>query len=481
MMDNRNNDNMNNEQEYREQPEQNGANGYTPPNNTSYGGSYGQYSYNPYGRANNPNSANGGYQPQDRQQEYSWNFEDYEASGRKAHHRRRNNNTLLIVLGTLLAVIFFVGVVCLAGYGIYTMLEVTDSEQNIVSSSIVTDSDSSAVTDSVSHSLAIKDHAQAEATISADGRLTTVEIAKKVRPSVVGIAQYSRSDTFSPSGQGSGIIINDEGYIVTNAHVVQNSAGISVELDNGESYSAKLVGIDSKTDLAVIKIEAEGLVPAEFGNSDTLEVGETVIAIGNPGGQLLAGSVTQGIVSAVDRNIKSDGFSSTYIQTDAAINPGNSGGALVNQYGQVIGINSSKIASVEYEGIGFAIPITEAKPIVDSLMTNGYVAGRCKIGITGTEINETLSQLNNIPKGIYITYVDPSSDLAGKNITRGDIMTAIDGTKIETFDDVSKFLEDKLPGDKITLTLYRSARGVNDSGKTFTVDMLLMEDVEKIQ
>ncbi|MBP0981555.1 MAG: trypsin-like peptidase domain-containing protein, partial [Oscillospiraceae bacterium] len=216
-------------------------------------------------------------------------------------------------------------------------------------------------------------------------------------------------------------------------------------------------------------------------NSEALEVGETVVAIGNPGGQLLAGSVTQGIVSAVNRSIKSDGFSSTFIQTDAAINPGNSGGALVNEFGQVIGINSSKIASVEYEGIGFAIPIKEAKPIIDSLMTNGYVKGRTKIGITGTEINEALSQINGIPKGIYITYVDPASDLAGKNVARGDIMIEIDGTKIETFDDVSEFLKTKAPGDKVSIKLYRSARGIADSGKTFTVEMILMEDVEKVQ
>ena len=477
MMDERNNDNMNNEQGYYNQPEQNNGNSYTPPNNTSYGGTYGQYSYNPYGR---PNNMNNGYRQPNPQQEYSWNFEDYEANGRR-NVKRRKSNTGLIVIGTLLAVIFFVGVVCLAGYGIYTMLETTDSEEYSESSSIVTDGESSAVAESVSHSLPIKDHAQVEQTASADGRLTTVEIAKKVRPSVVGIAQYSRSDTFSPSGQGSGIIINEEGYIVTNAHVVQDSAGISVELESGESYSAKLIGIDTKTDLAVIKIEAEGLVPAEFGNSEALEVGETVVAIGNPGGQLLAGSVTQGIVSAVNRSIKSDGFSSTFIQTDAAINPGNSGGALVNEFGQVIGINSSKIASVEYEGIGFAIPIKEAKPIIDSLMTNGYVKGRTKIGITGTEINEALSQINGIPKGIYITYVDPASDLAGKNVARGDIMIEIDGTKIETFDDVSEFLKTKAPGDKVSIKLYRSARGIADSGKTFTVEMILMEDVEKVQ
>ncbi|KAF5035663.1 putative serine protease HtrA [anaerobic digester metagenome] len=285
-------------------------------------------------------------------------------------------------------------------------------------------------------------------------------------------------DTFTPSGEGSGIIINTDGYIVTNAHVVAGSTGINVELDNGETYSARLIGIDAKTDLAVIKIEAPDLIAAEFGNSDMLEVGETVVAIGNPGGSTLAGSVTQGIVSAVNRMIKDGGYSSSFIQTDAAINPGNSGGALVNEYGQVIGINSSKIAAVDYEGIGFAIPVSEAKPVIDQLMAYGYVKGRTKIGISGVEINQTLSQINSIPVGIYIQSIDPTSDLAGKNVRQGDIITAIDGIKIETFDDISAFLKTKSPGDNVTLTLYRSARGIQGSGQTFSVTMKLMEDID---
>lgn len=478
MSDERNNQEMHDGQNYGAQPGQNINTGYDPNNQTngnnqrgqaSYGGTYGQYSYNPYGR-------NGGYNRGEPQQEYHWSFEDYEASGRRPDRGPKKRTGAAVVIGALLAAVFLVGVICLAGYGIYS-LWATDEGDLPYSASESAPAESAPET--VSHTLTIKDHAQSEQEVSADGKLTTVEIAKKVRPSVVGIAQYSARDTFSPSGQGSGIIMNDEGYIVTNAHVVQNSAGISVELDNGENYSAKLIGIDSKTDLAVIKIDAQGLTPAEFGSSDSLEVGERVIAIGNPGGSILAGSVTQGIVSAVNRVIKDDGYASKYIQTDAAINPGNSGGALVNEYGQVIGINSSKIASVAYEGIGFAIPISEAKPIIDDLMTNGYVTGRTKIGITGTEINEALSQINGIPTGIYITYVDPSSDLAGKNIARGDIMIAIDDTKVETFSDVSAILKTKSPGEVVRIKFYRSARGMADTGKTFTLDVALMEDVEK--
>ncbi len=449
------------------QPENFNASQGQRPNQNGNNNGYGQYSFNPY-------SQNGGQQnfSSNNKQEYHWKFEDYESAGR-TNPRPPKKPSGLAVLGALLGTVLLVGVLCLSGYGIYSLWVVNDNTQQSASSTTAAESPDTP-------KLTIKDHPASSETIEviSNGKLSTVQIARKVRPSVVGIAQYSAQDTFTPSGEGSGIIMNADGYIVTNAHVVAGSTGINVELDNGETYSAKLIGIDSKTDLAVIKIEAPNLVAAEFGNSDTLEVGEAVIAIGNPGGSTLAGSVTQGIVSAVNRMIKDGGYSSSYIQTDAAINPGNSGGALVNEYGQVIGINSSKIAAVDYEGIGFAIPISEAKPVIDQLMAYGYVKGRTKIGISGVEINQTLSQINSIPVGIYIQAIDPTSDLAGKNVTRGDIITAIDGTKIETFDDVSTFLKTKFPGDSVTLTLYRSARGMQGSGQTFTVSMKLMEDVD---
>ena len=444
-------------------------------------GGYGQYSYNPYGRNGYQNEGyqNGGYQNNSYnynqgQQEYHWSFEDYEAAGRKKKENKpKKRGSAAMVVGIVFAVCFMIGVFCLAGYGIYSLWSY-DSNVVVPESSVAAPENSEPVA-----GITIKDHPMEEDyEVLSGGKLSTVEIAKKVRPSVVGIAQYNAANTFSPAGEGSGIILNSDGYIITNAHVVQGSAGINVELDSGETYSAKLIGLDTKTDLAVIKIEANNLVAAEFGNSEAVQVGEKVIAIGNPGGSTLAGSVTQGIISAVDRALKSDGYSNKFLQTDAAINPGNSGGALVNEYGQVIGINSAKIAATEYEGIGFAIPVNEAKPIVDDIIANGYVTGRCKIGISGSEVNEALSQINGIPKGIYIQYVDPVSDLAGKNVTRGDILIAIDGTTIETFDDVSNFLKTKKPGDTVTLKLYRSARGLMDSGRSFDVKVTLMEDRE---
>ncbi len=441
-------------------------------------GNYGQYSYNPYGRNGYQNNGyqNNSYNYAPGQQEYHWSFEDYEAAGRKKKEpKAKKRGSVAMIVGTLFAVCFLIGVFCLAGYGIYSLWNYDSNVALSSENSLVT---IPGTTEPVA-GITIKDHpVEDDYEVLSGGKLTTVEIAKKVRPSVVGIAQYNATNTFSPAGEGSGIILNSDGYIITNAHVVQGSAGINVELDSGETYSAKLIGLDTKTDLAVIKIEASNLVAAEFGNSEAVQVGEKVIAIGNPGGSTLAGSVTQGIISAVDRAIKSDGYSNKFLQTDAAINPGNSGGALVNEYGQVIGINSAKIAATEYEGIGFAIPINEAKPIVDDIIANGYVTGRCKIGISGSEVNEALSQINGIPKGIYIQYVDPVSDLAGKNVTRGDILISIDGTTIETFDDVSNFLKTKKPGDIVTLKLYRSARGLMDSGRSFDISVVLMEDRE---
>ncbi|HWP50949.1 MAG TPA: trypsin-like peptidase domain-containing protein, partial [Clostridia bacterium] len=453
------------------QPENRNASERQNPNPNHNGNAYGHYNYNPYGQ----NGYQQNFSSNNNPQEYQWKFEDYESTGRK-NPRPPKKPGGLAVIGALLGTVLLVGVLCLSGYGIYSLWHPSIVDGSSEQSASSTDENSTNTPQ-----LAIKDHPTTSSDtleVVSNGKLSTVQIASKVRPSVVGIAQYSAQDTFTPSGEGSGIIMNNDGYIITNAHVVEGSTGINVELDNGETYSARLIGIDTKTDLAVIKIEAPDLIAAEFGNSDTLEVGETVVAIGNPGGSTLAGSVTQGIVSAVNRMIKDGGYSSSFIQTDAAINPGNSGGALVNEYGQVIGINSSKIAAVDYEGIGFAIPISEAKPVIDQLMAYGYVKGRTKIGISGVEINQTLSQINSIPVGIYIQAIDPTSDLAGKNVKQGDIITSIDGTKIETFDDVSTFLKTKSPGDNVTLTLYRSARGVQGSGQTFSVSMKLMEDVD---
>ena len=310
-----------------------------------------------------------------------------------------------------------------------------------------------------------------------DEGLSTVDIAKKVRASVVGISIYKTKESYTPSGYGSGIIMNDDGYIITNHHVVDGALGINVELENGETYVADIIGTDERTDIAVIRIDAEGLLPAEFGNSDELLAGERIVAIGNPGGMSLAGTVTQGIVSALNRNISNGTYNTSYIQTDAAINPGNSGGALINIYGQVVGINTAKIMSIDYEGIGFAIPINEAKPIIDSLIKYGDVYGRVKMGLTGQEIDEAASELNGVPVGIYIWSIEDGSPLVDAGITIGDIITHIDGSETATFSDIGAILKKKSPGNEIVLTVYRAGKGINKESKTFEATIALMEDL----
>lgn len=318
---------------------------------------------------------------------------------------------------------------------------------------------------------------------SGDGKLTVTQIAKKVRPSVVGIVAYTAQSSIANFGEsstatssGSGVIMSADGYIITNAHVIEGAARVSVVLDNEAEYEAKIIGSDSKTDLAVIKIDETNLTAAQFGDSAETEVGEDVIAIGNPAGLELAGSLTRGIVSAVERPIQSSSSSYTMncIQTDAAINPGNSGGALVNMYGQVIGINSSKISDVDYEGIGFAISSNDVQPIVDDLVKYGYVKDRAKLGITYQELSSTYAAFQGVPAGLYVNSVDESLDAYAQGLRAGDIITKIDGKEITGSEVILEYLKGKSPGDKVKLTVYRySATG---NGKTLTITVTLAED-----
>lgn len=308
------------------------------------------------------------------------------------------------------------------------------------------------------------------AAFSGKKELSVKEIAKQVGPSCVGVINkakvqpqkyydpfsgryyyYNQSDEVVEQGSGSGIIISSDGYIVTNQHVIENATEIMIILNNGEEYTATLVGADEKSDLAVLKIDANGLSAATLGDSSQVEVGDLAVAIGNPLGQELSGSVTAGIVSAVNRKMNIDNRSYNLIQTDAAINPGNSGGALVNQYGEIIGINSVKMSQEGVEGIGFAIAISEAKPIIDDLMNNGYVSGRTLIGITATESRNGLT--------VYSVTQGSGADKAG--IKQGDLIVKADGQVVTTVDALNEIKETKLPGDYITLTIIRNG-GLTD-------------------
>ncbi len=297
--------------------------------------------------------------------------------------------------------------------------------------------------------------------------LSTEDIADNLIPSIVGItATYTpeEDNKKEESGSASGIVMSEDGYIITNAHAVVSSdkenicQSVQVHLSDGQIFTAQVVGVDTVTDIAVLKISANGLKVAPFGNSDNLKVGQRAVAIGNPIGLELAGSVTQGIISGVSREIQNDS-TVKYIQTDAPINPGNSGGALINKYGQVIGINTAKIQS--FEGIGFAIPINEAKPIIDDIIQNGYVTDRVKIGITYQLVQQDIIDTMGIPAGMRVVSVSEDTDAYRKGLTAGDIITHINGIEVDSTEQVADMLKGKKAGDSLDLTVYRVEKGKN--------------------
>lgn len=306
--------------------------------------------------------------------------------------------------------------------------------------------------------------------VTADGEYTVRGVAELVRPSIVEVQVYDENHLLS--GTGSGIIISEDGYIITNAHVVQGTE-YSVMLDDESAYSAQLIGSDNKTDLAVLKISAPNLIPAVLGNSDETYVGETVVAIGNPAG--FANSVTKGIVSAIDRQIRSQSssFMMDCIQTDAAISPGNSGGALINMYGQVIGITSSKYASqyeATYEGLGFAITTNQALPVIQDLIENGYVSGRFRIGIVfmstdnpyiqpqfqetfGAEIPDELRSC------LWVTEISDDCDIANTDLQPNDFILSMNGTDVSDYDSVLAVLDGFHGGDTVSAHCARYEKG----------------------
>ena len=286
--------------------------------------------------------------------------------------------------------------------------------------------------------------------------LTVPQIIAKARPSVVAISTVSGWST----GTGSGVIMTEDGPIMTNAHVVSGAQSITVRVMDGTEYEATLLGMDEKTDLAVIKIDATGLTPAEFGDSSSIVQGEIAVAIGNPLGLAFEGSVTQGIISAVSREIEVDGRTMTYIQTDAAINPGNSGGALVNGSGQVIGINSVKVSSSDVEGLGFAIPISVALPIAEQLTTYGYVTGRPSIGIGGEDVTDYMVYYYRIPRGVLVGLVTPDSGAEAGGVEVGDVIVGLNGVSVSNMDELTNEKDKFSPGDTVTLTVYRSGEYV---------------------
>lgn len=315
--------------------------------------------------------------------------------------------------------------------------------------------------------------------------LTPQEIAQQVIPSIVCIQNYQTSgyggyyrgfddeSMMSPASEGSGVIYTADGYIITNAHVVSGADQLKVVTSDGLSYEAKLVGADTATDLAVIKVDAQrSFTPAVFGSSEDMQVADSVMAIGNPGGLELNSTVTMGYVSALERPITdyNSGYTIKCIQTDAAINPGNSGGALVNMYGQVIGINSSKIAATGYEGLGFAIPSDTAQPIVTSLMEHGYVKDRAVMGIAGEFYDSWSARFYNMTSG-YCVFEVLLDNAQKSGLQPYDVITAVDGQDLTASGMLENYLLEKKPGETVTLTVSRA-----ETGEILTIELVLSEN-----
>lgn len=307
--------------------------------------------------------------------------------------------------------------------------------------------------------------------------LSTEEIAKRVGPSIVGISCTTQTQSYfgvqTGTSSGSGIIISADGKIMTNYHVISGGTDIKVKLNTGNEYDATVIGGDEKTDVAVIQIKAnEELHVATLGNSDEVEVGSKAVAIGNPLASELFGTVTQGVISGVNRTITVGQRDMNLIQTDAAISPGNSGGALINKYGEVIGINSVKLVSDNAEGLGFAIPINEASTIVKDLIDYGYVKGRPVIGVSVREITKELAYYNNLltDHGLYIMTVSEGSSAEKAGLVRGDIITKFDGKAVTSTTEMNKLRDKHKAGDTVSITFMR---GTQEK----TVNLTLSEDV----
>ncbi|MGN0636058.1 MAG: trypsin-like peptidase domain-containing protein [Acutalibacteraceae bacterium] len=430
---------------------------------------YTQQNIPPYGQ-NASGSAYSQQNPYYSQTSYSSPYAQPTQPVQPPKKERKGLKVFLILLVT--AVILGLTIACIS-------LAISNKKNSVV------DSDGNTITAAANApELETKASPASDSSAKSGQVLTPTQIAEKVRGSSVGILVYANNKTGLAS-EGSGVLWKEDDshtytYIITCAHVINGSGyTYTVQTDDGETYDAEMVGADAKTDLGVLRIKATGLQLAEFGDSGALKVGDPVYAIGNPGGTEFFGSFTNGIVSAIDRSVKST-YTMVCIQHTAAINPGNSGGALVNQYGQVIGINSQKIIDTEYEGMGFAIPIKSAQSIINSLASYGYVANRPRLGITYTEaVNyqqySMIIKIKGMPSGsLIITEIAEDSSLANTDARQYDMIIAVDGEDMSTPSVLLDKIENGKVGDKLKLTLCRIDN--NYQTTTFDVTVTLVEE-----
>ena len=422
-------------------------------------------------------------------------------NGGDPNKKPKKKHTGLKVAAFVLAMVLVSG----GSIGVYEGIRSSNADN---SSSIVASNDSSAAENSTGDSSSSKKSDSSQSWIqlaSTNGSMSVADIVKKVTPSVVGVQSTFSSSNGSNNnpmngyggffgygsqgnngsqgmtGVGTGIIMSKDGYIVTNAHVIYDdehgygeASSVQIQMSDEETtYDARIVAYDKEADIAVLKIDADNLTAAEFGDSSSCEVGETVVAIGNPLGLQFQNTVTCGIISALDRKVTINDNTMTLIQTDTAINNGNSGGPLINSSGQVIGINSAKMSSTysgeaTVEGIGFAIPMSEAKSIVDDLINYGYVTGRPQLGISCQDVTEAVSQAYNIPVGAYIFSVTAGGAADQAGLQPGDVITGIQDQTISTTEELNAVKNQYKAGDTITLTYVRA-------GETKKVDVTLAE------
>ena len=299
--------------------------------------------------------------------------------------------------------------------------------------------------------------------------LSFPEIYDKVIPSIVSIQALGDEGGF----EGTGVVMTADGYVVTNYHIIDGCSQAAVVLADGIRYEAKLVGCDAESDLAVLKVTARGLVPAEFGDSDLLQVGESVVAIGNPLGSQFFGTMTEGIVSAINRDVTVEGYDMSLIQTTAALNPGNSGGALINSFGQVVGITNMKMMS-DYEtieGLGFAIPTTSVRDVVNTLLAEGAITGRPTIGIMCFALQSGYEEEYGRDSGVYISKITPRGPAEKAGVKVGDVILEANGRTIETLEDLTVARDEAGVGGELKLTLWRD-------GETLELTLILVEQYE---
>lgn len=422
-------------------------------------------------------------------------------NGGDPNKKPKKKHTGLKVAAFVLAMVLVSG----GSIGVYEGIRSSNADN---SSSIVASNDSSAAESSTGDSGSSKKSDSSQSWIqlaSTNGSMSVADIVKKVTPSVVGVqstfsssngsnnntmngyggffgyGSQGNSGSQGMTGVGTGIIMSKDGYIVTNAHVIYDdeygygeASSVQIQMSDEETtYDARIVAYDKEADIAVLKIDADNLTAAEFGDSSSCEVGEMVVAIGNPLGLQFQNTVTCGIISALDRKVTINDNTMTLIQTDTAINNGNSGGPLINSSGQVIGINSAKMSSTysgeaTVEGIGFAIPMSEAKSIVDDLINYGYVTGRPQLGISCQDVTEAVSQAYNIPVGAYIFSVTAGGAADQAGLQPGDVITGIQDQTISTTEELNAVKNQYKAGDTITLTYVRA-------GETKKVDVTLAE------